>query len=177
MECRNILFVRLLCASCWSCFRWECSCWHKALGMLSEAKCTNTRREGWGERIWLWYRHTQALIYLSFPALSYLFIHISFISSGCIYISESEKERECYISEHAIYLYYLLIFPCLFCHLHHLLHLPEPFFYVGLDLGSAKFCSRSKKRNDAISVCYPANSNCIVTTLHCKNQICSCLES
>ena len=118
-------------------------------------------------------RHiTQAHIYLSFYAFSYLFIHISSISSGCIYILESEKERECYISEHAIYLfYYLLIFPCLFCHLHHLLHLPEPFFYVSLDLGSAKFCSRSKKRNDAISVCYPANSNCIVTTLNCKNQI------
>ena len=119
------------CASYWSCLRWECSMQEAFRMFFREAKCTNTRREGWGERI-----------YLSVPALSYLFIHISFISSGCIYISESEKERECYISEHAIYLfYYLLIFPCLFCHLHHLLHLPEPFFYVGLDLGSAKFCS------------------------------------
>ena len=39
-------------------------------------------------------RHiTQARIYLSFYAFSYLFIHISSISSGCIYISESEKEN------------------------------------------------------------------------------------
>ena len=41
------LFVRLLgvstCASCWSCLRWE-SFFLEA----SEAKCTNTRREGWG---------------------------------------------------------------------------------------------------------------------------------
>ena len=86
--------------------------------------------------------HKLSYIYLFPPYLIFSYVHISFISSGCIYISESEKERECYISEHAIYLfYYLLIFPCLFCHLHHLLHLLEPFFYVGLDLGSAKFCS------------------------------------
>ena len=61
-------------------------------------------------------RHiTQAHIYLSFYGLSYLFIHISSISSGCIYISESEKERECYISEHVIYLHYLLVGKSLLC--------------------------------------------------------------
>ena len=115
MEHRNILFVRLLvvsiCASCWACLRWQCSLQEAFRTLFREAKCTNTRREGWGERIWFWYRYTQALIYLSFPTLSYLFIHISFISSGCIYISESEKERECYISEHAIYLSLFVLSP------------------------------------------------------------------
>ena len=54
--------------------------------------------------------HKLSYFYLFPPYLIFSYVHISFISSGCIYISESEKERKCYISEHAIYLHYLLIF-------------------------------------------------------------------
>ena len=93
------------------------------------------------EGIWFWYRnrlHKLTYIHLFTPYLLFSYTFPLFPVDA--YTFQSLK-RECYISEHVIYLYYLLIFPCLFCHLHHLLHLPEPFFYVGLDLGSARFCS------------------------------------
>ena len=77
-------------------------------------------------------------IYLFPPYLIFSYTFLLFPVDA--YTFQSLKERENVI-EHTIYLFDLVVFPCLFCHLHHLLHLPEPFFYVGLDLGSAKFCS------------------------------------
>ena len=78
--------------------------------------------------------HKLSYIYLFPPYLIFSYTFLLFPVDA--YTFQSLKKRE-----NVIFQNMLFIFPCLFCHLHHLLHLPEPFFYVGLDLGSAKFCS------------------------------------
>ena len=76
--------------------------------------------------------HKLSYIYLFPPYLIFSYTFLLFPVDA--YTFQSLKKRE-----NVIFQNMLFIFP-LFCHLHHLLHLPEPFFYVGLDLGSARFC-------------------------------------
>ena len=114
MECRNILFVRLLvvsiCASCWSCLRWECSMQEAFRMLFREAKCTNTRREGWGgEYDFGTEIHKLSYICLFPPYLIFSYTFLLFPVDA--YTFQSLKKRMLYvISEHVIYLHYLLIF-------------------------------------------------------------------
>ena len=114
MECRNILFVRLLvvsiCASCWSCLRWECSM-QEAFRMLSEAKCTNTRREGlrdWGREFDFGTDiHKLSYIYLFPPYLIFSYTFLLFPVDA--YTFQSLKKRENVIFQNVQFIFIIFL--------------------------------------------------------------------
>ena len=118
MECRNILFVRLLvvsiCASCWSCLRWECSMQEAFRMLFREAKCTNTRREGWGgEYDFGTEIHKLSYICLFPPYLIFSYTFLLFPVDA--YTFQSLKKRENVIFQNMLFIFFIIFLSFLVC--------------------------------------------------------------